>query len=91
MAKKKKETDLLANLVEETGGQTLTEAGKVPHWINSGNLALNWAISGKFITGGFPGGRIIEAMGPEASGKSLLGYCFPGSVQKMGGIAVNLD
>lgn len=91
MAKKKKETDLLASLVEATGGQTLTEAGKVPHWINTGNLALNWAISGKFITGGFPGGRIIEAMGPEASGKSLLGYCFLGSIQKMGGVAVYLD
>jgi recombination protein RecA len=59
--------------------------------VNTGNLAINYACSGKFMNGGFPGGRIIEAFGPEASGKSLLGYCFLGAIQKQGGIAVLLD
>lgn len=95
MAKKatkaKSDADILMEIAGETGGESLREAGMVPYFVDSGNLALNWELSGRFIPGGFPGGRIIEAMGPEASGKSLLGYCFLGSVQRMGGIAIQLD
>jgi len=92
VAKKKKKTDddYLSELANDTGGQTLEEAGLVPYFIDSCNLAVNYLMSGKFF-GGFPGGRIIESFGAEASGKSLLGYCFLGSVQKMGGIGVHLD
>lgn len=92
MAKKSKtDNDILAEIAEMTGGETLREAGQVPYYIDSGNLSLNFQMSGRFIGGGFPGGRIIEALGPEASGKSLLGYCFLGSVQRMDGIAIHLD
>jgi recombination protein RecA len=92
MAKKKKtDADFLAEIAEASGGETLEEAGRVPYWIDSGNLSLNWVCSGKFIGGGFPGGKIIEAYGAEASGKSLMGYCFLGSVQRMGGVAIWLD
>ena len=88
---KKLEEDLLIEIAEDSGGQTLEQAGLVPYYVDSGNLALNFLLSGKFIIGGFPGGRINEAFGPEASGKSLVGCCFLGSIQKMGGIAVLLD
>ena len=93
MAKKKtkNDLDLLLEIAGDTGGESLRSAGVVPYFIDSGNLALNFELSGKFIPGGFPGGRIIEALGPEASGKSLLGYCFMGSVQRMSGIAIHLD
>jgi len=92
MAKKKKtDEDFLAEIAESTGGETLEEAGRVPYWIDSGNLALNYLCSGRFIGGGYPGGKIIEAFGPEASGKSLVGYCFLGAVQRMGGVAIWLD
>jgi len=93
MAKSKKNNDaeILAGILNETGGETLRDAGQVPYYVDTGNLAVNYACSGKFINGGFPGGRIIEAFGPEASGKSFLGYCFMHSVQKMNGIAILLD
>lgn len=88
---KKSERDVLAEILNETGGETLRDAGQVPYYVNTGNLAINYACSGKFINGGFPGGRIIEAFGPEASGKSFLGYCFLHAIQKMDGIAILLD
>lgn len=92
MSKAKKNDDsLLDEIISSTGGETLRNAGVVPYYVNTGNLAVNYACSGRFIKGGFPGGRIIEAFGPEASGKSLLGYCFLGAIQKQGGIAVLLD
>jgi recombination protein RecA len=92
MAKSKKSEDsILDDILESTGGQTLRNAGQVPYYVDTGNLAINFACSGRFISGGFPGGRIIEAFGPEASGKSFLGYCFLGAIQKKGGIAILLD
>lgn len=93
MAKSKTKNDdsILDEILNSTGGETLRNAGQVPYYVDTGNLAINFACSGRFIKGGFPGGRIIEAFGPEASGKSLLGYCFLGAIQKQGGIAVLLD
>lgn len=92
MAKSKKnEKDIINEILSETGGETLSKAGQVPYYVDTGNLSINFACSGKFIDGGFPGGRIIEAFGPEASGKSFLGYCFLHAIQKSGGIAILLD
>ena len=92
MAKKKNnDNDILADILSATGGETLRGAGQVPYFVDTGNLSINYACSGKFINGGFPGGRIIEAFGPEASGKSFLGYCFMHAIQKQGGIAILLD
>jgi len=94
---KKEDTELtginddITSILADTDGQTLRDAGKVPYFVDTGNLSINFCCSGKFITGGFPGGRIIEAFGAEASGKSLLGYCFLGAVQRMDGFAVLLD
>jgi len=89
--KSKNEYSELEEILNSTGGQLLRNAGQVPYYVNTGNLAINYSCSGKFIKGGFPGGRIIEAFGPEASGKSLLGYCFLGAIQKQDGIAILLD
>jgi protein RecA len=92
MAKKKNDDlDLLAEIAAESGGDLLEDVGVVPYYIDTGNLALNWQLSGQYIKGGFPGGRIIESFGPEASGKSLLGHCFLGNTQRMGGIGILLD
>lgn len=91
MARKKDDSSDIKEILSATGGETLKTAGQVPYYVDTGNLAINYACSGKFIGGGFPGGRIIEAFGPEASGKSLLGYCFLHAIQKQGGIAVLLD
>jgi recombination protein RecA len=47
------------------------EAGKVMGWADTGNYALNWAVSNRF-NGGYPMGHVVELFGPEAAGKSLL-------------------
>jgi RecA/RadA recombinase len=93
MAKKKSvaSSSLFSKIAAATGGLTLDVAGNVPYHINTGNLALNFICSGKFINGGIPGGRITEVYGPPSTAKSLLGYCALASCQQMGGVAILLD
>ena len=91
MAKKTKEDNFWEDLMASTGGEVLSDIDKSLYFIDTGNLALNFISSGRFITGGFPGGKIIEVYGPPASAKSLLGYTVLGAVQRLGGIAVLLD
>lgn len=88
---KKKENDLFAAMAEETGGGLLKDTGKCKYFIDSGNLALNYICSGKFIGGGYPGGKITEVFGPPASSKSLLGWCALAGIQRAGGISIYLD
>lgn len=87
----KSDNGFFAELATETGGQVFSEAGYVKYYVDTGNLALNYICSGKFIGGGIPGGHITEVAGPEQSAKSLLGYSVLGATQRMGGIAIYLD
>lgn len=41
-------------------------------WISTGNYALNYAISGKFLEGGIPLGKVTMLAGQSGSGKSFL-------------------
>lgn len=97
MAKKKAATtadqtdDLFADLAKETGGDVLEDLDNVKSFIDTGNLAVNYSCSGKFVPGGIPQGRIIEAFGPEASGKSLIGSNVLYGIQRIDGWAVLLD
>ena len=73
-------------------GRSLRDAvGPTKYFIDTGNFALNWICSGKFMGGGMPGGKIIEIFGPSASAKSLWGFTLLGSVQKIGGLGVLID
>lgn len=89
--KKVGDQDFLKGLAADTGGQMMCDMGQSRYFIDTGNLALNRILSGKYIGGGLPGGQITEVYGPPASAKSLLGNCVLGAVQRMGGIAVYLD
>lgn len=94
MAKRKQnssEEDFFKELTEATGGELLEDVGKTLYFIDTGNLALNYISSGKFIGGGVPGGKIIEVYGPPGGGKSLLGCNILAGCQRIGGIAVLLD
>lgn len=91
MPRKKKEDSFFDNLLSKTGGQALKDIGKSLYYIDTGNFALNYICSGKFINGGLPGGKIIEVYGPPMSAKSLLGYTVLGTCQRLGGISVLLD
>lgn len=97
MAKKKAATDeldidgLFSEIANETGGDVLSELESVKFRIDTGNLAINYSCSGTCISGGIPAGRITEAFGPEASGKSLIGSNVLYGAQRLGGWAIILD
>jgi recombination protein RecA len=83
--------ELFASLAEETGGDVLADLDSVKFRIDTGNMAINYSCSGNCINGGIPGGRITEAFGPEASGKSLIGSNVLFGAQRLDGWAIILD
>jgi recombination protein RecA len=84
--------DIFASLASTTGGEVVGETEKASkYYIDTGNLAINYCCSGKFIGGGVPGGRLTEIFGPSASSKSLLGTNLLFGCQKLGGIPILID
>lgn len=53
------------------GIETAADGATLKGYLHSGNLALNWIMSGKF-TGGWPLAHMIEVFGDPSSGKSFL-------------------
>jgi recombination protein RecA len=82
---------LFEDLAEETGGDVLDKIDSVKYFVDTGSLAINYICSGRFITGGIPGGKLTEIYGPNSSSKSLLGANILFGVQKAKGIAVLMD
>ena len=62
----------------------------VKSWHHTGSDILDLAISNQ-INGGWPSGRIIELMGMEGSGKSLLADYALASTQRAGGVGILID
>lgn len=59
---------------------------EITEWVSTGFPSLDWMLGG-----GYPVGRITEAFGPEASGKSALMHTALRSCQQAGGTAVWFD
>jgi recombination protein RecA len=78
-------------LAADIGGDILDKIDSVSTWIDTGNLALNFACSGRFCGGGVPSGRIIELFGMSSSCKTLFATNILRGVQKCGGIGVFID
>lgn len=57
-------------------------------YFDTGNVILNWAISGDPVKGGYPKGKVIELYGDPSTGKSLLALTAISTIQKAGGVAV---
>lgn len=55
--------------------------------VSTGALGLDLALG----VGGIPRGRVIEIYGPEASGKTTLGYHIIAEAQREGGVAAFID
>jgi recombination protein RecA len=96
MAKKKNasidaDDDFFSELAEKTGGDVLDQIDSVKYFIDTGSLALNYICSGRFITGGIPGGKLTEIFGPNSSSKSLFGANILFGTQKVGGVACLMD
>jgi len=89
---KKKALETTIKVIEkEEGKGSVIQLGDGPivqvPVIPTGSLALDLALG----TGGMPKGRIIEAYGPEASGKTTLGLHMVAEAQKAGGLAAYID
>lgn len=95
MAKRKTNNDVddsfFEELAEQTGGDVLDVIDSIKYFVDTGSLALNYICSGKFITGGIPGGKLTEIYGPNSSCKSLIGANVLFGCQKMKGIPVLMD
>jgi len=95
MARAKKieeQDDIFAEIAAQTGGEVVGETEKASSFfIDTGNLAINYCCSGRFMKGGIPGGRLTEIYGPSASSKSLLGTNLLFGCQKLGGIPILID
>jgi len=73
MAKTKGESWQAALAKEGLTVQTASAVGAIRGWINTGNYALNYAVSGKFQHG-WPLGHVTEIHGDPSTGKSYLLY-----------------
>lgn len=60
-------------------------------WLSTGNPVLNHRISGKYRSGGFPMGRVVEIFGGASSGKTLIATSAMIAAQKAGGVAIFMD
>ena len=60
---------------------------RIEQYIDTGNYALNYAITGNFFHG-YPVGRVVELYGDPSTGKSLLIAHAIANVQALGGIAI---
>lgn len=88
----KDEGELFAGLAKSVSGELLEDRDKA-RWgyIDTGILALNYMLSGKFVGGGCPAGTCFEVYGGSSSGKSLIGTNILRGCQTADGIAVLLD
>lgn len=88
---KKKSDDIFNYIAGKLNGDVLGDSTPVRYYIDTGSLAFNWIISGKFMGGGIPGARITEIFGDTASAKSYWGANVIRGTQVLGGIPVYLD
>ena len=66
------------------------EAQAVEHWVSTGYIPLNMAISGR-PNGGWGVGRMYELYGLESSGKTAMATKAMINAQEMGGVAIFID
>lgn len=96
MAKRKavvdvNDDDFFTSLAKETSGDIIDLIDSVKYFVDTGSLALNYICSGKFISGGIPGGKLTEIFGPNSSSKSLIGSNILFGCQRMNGISILMD
>ncbi len=72
---------------EKLAVRTARDAAEVVGWLDTGNYALNWAISGRFGRG-YPLGHTVEVFGDPSTGKSFLLARAMAMVQAMKGVAL---
>lgn len=83
--------EAIVSIKKQYGKEAIQRYGEASHEpiavISSGSLAVDIALG----VGGYPRGRIIEAYGQEASGKTTLALHAIAEVQRAGGTAAFID
>lgn len=81
--------DEFAEALQKSGinVRVASDAAQVAGWVHSGNYALNYAMSGRFLRG-YPLGHVVEIYGWESSGKSFVVARAISEMQKSGGKAI---
>ncbi len=72
---------------QELDVHTARDVAQVTGWLDTGNFALNWAISGRFFRG-YPLGHTVEIFGDPSTGKSYLIGRAIAMAQAQGGVAL---
>lgn len=67
--------------------ESAAQASRVLGFLDTGNYALNYALSGR-LRGGWPLGHTVEIFGDPSTGKSYLLYRAFAKAQEAGGIAL---
>jgi len=75
------------DLVEEVEGASLGVDEVVTDFLDSGNYALNYVMSGD-LRKGYPIGRVVEIFGDPSTGKSLCIYTAIAEFQRRGGVVI---
>ena len=83
--------EFFQEFAEQTDGDILDAIDSVKYFVDTGSLAINYICSGKFITGGVPGGKLTEIYGPNSSCKSLIGTNILYGCQRKRGIPILED
>ncbi len=73
--------------LEDIKVHSAREAAEVVGWLHTGNYALNWAVSGRFLRG-WPLGHAVEVYGDPSTGKSYLIQNAIKQAQHAGGVAM---
>jgi recombination protein RecA len=96
------DSNIIGALASDLNKEFKTSLGKIAYvgdedspsdisdWVSTGCDMLDLAISNRHW-GGLPSGKIVELIGLEGSGKSLLAASALATTQKKGGIAVLID
>lgn len=72
-------------------GHVNAEADEIRGFLSTGFPPLDQRISGRYVGGGVPQGRITEIAGPESAGKTALASAIMADAQRRGGVAIFQD
>lgn len=65
---------IVASAQKKVTDLDIGSAGPPAIFYDTGSYALNWCLSNLAVTGGVPGGRVVEIFGDPSTGKSLIIY-----------------
>src|SRR3972149_3749305 len=74
-------SNLFADICDTIGNAEILTNSNL-EYISTGNFALDYIISDKFVGGGVPLGRIVEIYGESSTGKTVIGTHLLQGVQK---------